>query len=158
MFGRSTGNSFALKFCDDVGRSGRRPFGQPKDSALSPLVRLALSLPVLVAAAGGPALAQGLPPQLPGPAEPDIPDRRLPPAVEPQRPVPGVAPEIEPARPPAGAEAVSFVLRDIEIDGATAYPVEAFRPYFEAAVGEEITLADFYEIAAAIEARYRSDG
>lgn len=108
--------------------------------------------------AGSGASAQTPRPSLPAPAEPGMPLDRLPPPVEPQLPPPEEAPAIEPAQPPAGAEQVRFVLQGVVVDGATAYPEGVFGEYYQPSLGREITLADFYDIAAAIEAHYRDDG
>jgi hemolysin activation/secretion protein len=59
---------------------------------------------------------------------------------------------------PPGAETIRFVLRSLRIEGATAFSDEELRTFAAADLGQEITLARVYAIAAAITAKYREEG
>lgn len=52
----------------------------------------------------------------------------------------------------------TLVLRSLTIDGATELPTEAFPPLWSAMVGREIPVTALFELAAAIERRYRDAG
>ena len=104
------------------------------------------------------AVAQTLPSQLPPGAEPGR---------EPPRPVlpqPSLsAPKIEVPRSaaavaPPGAHDVKFVLEELRIEGATAYPADALRPLYADLLGHEVSVAQLFEVANAIELRYRNAG
>lgn len=100
------------------------------------------------------ALAQQLPPG----AEPG---RETPRPVMPLPGMPGgaiVVPRAPSAEAPAGAETLRLTLRDIVIDGATAYSPEVLRGLYGNKIGQEITVADVFAIANAIEVMYRADG
>jgi len=105
-----------------------------------------------------PLAAQTVPPRLPSAAEPGR---------EPLRPVmpqPSLAapqvkvPESAASQAPAGSEALRFVLKDLAIEGATAYSAEALRPLYQGLLGRELSVADAFEVARQIELRYRNDG
>ena len=100
------------------------------------------------------AWAQALPPA----ALPDVRLEQLPPPSRPEPPPAVDIPAEAPTRPPVGASAIRFVLGGLEIEGATAYPPSALIERHRALVGTEITLADVYAIAAAIQQFYRRDG
>jgi hemolysin activation/secretion protein len=59
---------------------------------------------------------------------------------------------------PPGAEALSFVLKDLAIEGATAYPTESLRPLYEHLLGRQVTVADAFAVGQRIELRYRNAG
>lgn len=59
---------------------------------------------------------------------------------------------------PAGAQNVRFTLRDISIDGVTAYTADTLRPVYAGSIGENISLADLYGIANALTRKFRNDG
>jgi hemolysin activation/secretion protein len=59
---------------------------------------------------------------------------------------------------PAGAEKIKFVLKTIEIEGASVFSGEALNSAYADKVGQTISLADVYSIAANITAKYRNDG
>jgi hemolysin activation/secretion protein len=58
---------------------------------------------------------------------------------------------------PPGADA-TFVLRKIELEGVTAYPVDELLSPYKRSIGREISVAQVFEIAGGITARYRKDG
>lgn len=62
------------------------------------------------------------------------------------------------ANAPAGAEKITFVLNDIRFEGVTVYSEAALRKTFADRLGQTITLADLYAIAAQITASFRNDG
>jgi hemolysin activation/secretion protein len=59
---------------------------------------------------------------------------------------------------PPGAEALSFVLSDLAVEGATAYAPESLRPLYEHLLGRKITLAEAFAVGEQIELRYRNAG
>lgn len=125
--------------------------------------RRALQLATLVLAAGlaqpvAVALAQDLPRQLPGPA---VPGRRedLPPPI--QAPIPGDAFVLRlppAATPPPEVASQPLMVADIRLTGVTVYGPGELRPLFASLLNRQITVGAFYDIAAAIQARYRQDG
>lgn len=106
----------------------------------------------------GAGMAQTAPEQLPGAVQPGTEFERVAPPEAPPVPPSIAVPEIPPPTPPAGAEAVTFPLAGIQVEGATVYDAAALEPLYAAFVGKEITLATLYDIAARIEAKYREDG
>lgn len=125
-------------------------------AGLAPKRRLlALLLPLLLAPA---AQAQSTPPQLPSGAEPG---RE---ALRPVLPTPGlgVAPIAVPQAPaaaaPPNAENLHFTLTRLQIDGASRFSAESLQPLYAGLVGQEITVAQAFGVAQALELRYRNDG
>lgn len=59
---------------------------------------------------------------------------------------------------PAGAENIKFVLQNLMIEGATAYPQTDIQALYADQIGKEITLADVYTIANTITNKYRNEG
>lgn len=66
-----------------------------------------------------------------------------------QAPVPGA---------PAGADKVTFVLEDIQLDGVSTYNKDALKVVYADKVGKTISLADVYGVANDITLKYRNDG
>ena len=103
-------------------------------------------------------MAQTVPPQLPPGAEPG----RGP--LQPVTPQPSLGvPRIEvprstAAEPPPGAREARFALRELLIDGATAFPADALRPLYAGLLGREVSVAEVFEAANAIELHYRNAG
>ncbi|MBK3774475.1 BamA/TamA family outer membrane protein [Azospirillum brasilense] len=112
----------------------------------------------MLAGATGTALAQQLPAQLPSGAEP------RPEAPRPVMPLPSVpggavtVPKAPAAEAPAGAENYRLTLRDVTIEGATAYSQDSLRATYQDMLGREVSVADLFKIANDIEFRYRNDG
>lgn len=123
---------------------------------LLPTARSALAL---VAALGcGLAVAQPVPAQLPSGAEPG---RELPRPVMPQSStaVPQITvPQGSAAEVPPGARDLRFTLKDLRIEGATAFPPESLQPLYAGLIGREVSVAEVFEAANAIELRYRNAG
>lgn len=116
------------------------------------------ALAALLACGLASAVAQTVPAQLPPGTEPGR---------EPLRPVmpqPSLGtPRIEvprstAAEPPPGAREAKFALRELLIEGATAFPADALRPLYAGLLGREVTVAEVFEAANAIELRYRNAG
>jgi len=95
--------------------------------------------------------------------------RQVPSTIEPGRlrPAPEVPTEnnfefsIQPpgrAPVPSSVNELKFLLRDIQVTGATVFPPEVFAPLIEPLRGHEVTLADINAVADAIEAKYRAAG
>ena len=109
-----------------------------------------------VAMMAGTAAAQ-LPEQLPGAVEPGRIERQFEPGVEPQaEPRPDADPGEQPI--PPGAEEVRFVLQGVTVDGATVFDEGVFQPLYADLIGQEVSLADIFEVANAATALYRGEG
>lgn len=59
---------------------------------------------------------------------------------------------------PDNAAEITFVLSEVIIEDASQYSPEELAPYYRDMIGQEISLADFYGIAAALTNKYRNDG
>ncbi len=59
---------------------------------------------------------------------------------------------------PAGAEKITFKLDRLNIEGVSAYPEDELGNIFADKIGQTITLADLYAIAAELTRKYRNDG
>ncbi len=118
----------------------------------------ALTLLMLTAGAtvlSGTAMAQTAPPS----ADAGRTDR----AIRERINVPNVSPDIQVKdiathRAPAGAQDVTFKLNSITLEGVTAYNDGALQKVYANKVGQTISLADLYGIAADLTAKYRNDG
>ncbi len=55
-------------------------------------------------------------------------------------------------------EKITFLLKSVKITGATRYPPETFRPYYEGRLGKEVSMEDLDSILEQIKARYAKDG
>lgn len=104
------------------------------------------------------AWAQAVPSQLPPTAEPGREPLQMPQPVAPTGVEPVLVPEGTVSRAPAGAEHLAFTLSAVEISGSTAYTPEALRPLYADLLGTRISVARAFELASAIERRYRSAG
>ena len=118
---------------------------------------LALGGAVLLALAhASEAAAQDI--NLPGPAEPGVERReRQLPTAPPSPPLGIRVPEISGDAPP-GAENVVLVLERLSIEGVTVFEEPDLRPIYRELLGQQITLADIFTIAAQITRQYRDDG
>ena len=65
---------------------------------------------------------------------------------------------LAPAEAPPGADKVHFVLRRVQIEGATVFQPSDFAPLYQDMVGKDVTLAQMYQVAAAITAKYGNAG
>ena len=104
--------------------------------------------------AGAPALAA--PVNLPGAVQPGH-DRPLP---QPQA-IPDFDFSVEaPHRSavPRAVDEIKFKLTDIRIDGTVTIPASSFRPLYANLIGKEISLANIFDVADAIEQRYKTAG
>lgn len=77
--------------------------------------------------------------------------------------VPNVSPDIQVRdiashRAPAGAEKVTFTLNSISLEGVTAYNPATLQKVYADKLGQTISLADLYGIAANLTTKYRNDG
>lgn len=59
---------------------------------------------------------------------------------------------------PAGAEKITFNLKDIILDGASIYSASEVMSVYADKIGTKISLADVYSIAANLTSKYRNDG
>jgi len=116
------------------------------------------ALVTLLACGLASAVAQTAPPQLPPGAEPGR-GTLSPVMPQPSLGVPRIeVPRSAAAEPPPGARQAKFALRELLIDGATAFPADALRPLYAGLLGREVTVAEVFEVANAIELRYRNAG
>ena len=65
---------------------------------------------------------------------------------------------LAPAEAPPGADKVHFVLQRVQIEGATVFQPGDFAPLYQGLVGKDVTLAQMYQVAAAITAQYGNAG
>jgi len=94
--------------------------------------------------------------QLPAPAEPGFPQQQPLPLTE-LAPAPVIIPSPEQAVGAAAAK-LSFVLRDLRIEGGTVYADAVLRPLYDRLVGNTIELSQLFDVARQIQERYRADG
>jgi hemolysin activation/secretion protein len=59
---------------------------------------------------------------------------------------------------PEGADTMRLALGRIVLDGATVYDLDTLEPLWRELLGQEVSLAELYGVAAAITAKYRNDG
>ena len=123
-------------------------------SSLRSAPHTAASLLLLLAS---PAFGQSLP-RLPSGAEPG---RTAPQPVLPQAVPQGETVELPKSsaiQAPKGSEGFSFTLRDVEIEGATAFSPDDLRPLYAGLVGQTVTVAEMFKVASDLEVRYRAAG
>lgn len=63
-----------------------------------------------------------------------------------------------PVSAPEGAEAIRFVLKEVRIEGNTAFNGEALAPIYAKDLGKEVSLKTVYQIAGKITRHYREEG
>ncbi len=96
--------------------------------------------------------------QLPPAVDPGVIQKRFDEPEPPKAAPPIDIPDIGQSTPPPGANEVRFVLTDLLVLDSTVYSDEELLPLWEDLLGQEITLNQFYGIAAAITIKYRNDG
>jgi hemolysin activation/secretion protein len=69
-----------------------------------------------------------------------------------------VIPETPGQVPPPDAEKVRFVLKRVEITGNQVYPESELRPFYALLLGQEVNLAQVFQVAEELTAKYRNDG
>lgn len=67
-------------------------------------------------------------------------------------------PRIQGQVTPADAERVRFTLSGVVIDGATVFPEADFVKFYETLLAREVSLAEIFDVAAAITAKYQQSG
>lgn len=72
-------------------------------------------------------------------------------------PIAGPSIQYTSQRPPTNADQITFVLKSLNVVGATAYPQERIEEIYAERIGAEIKLSEVYEIAADIQRLYRGD-
>lgn len=73
-------------------------------------------------------------------------------------PAPVVQPPASTQPVPAQAAELRFVLKGVELQGATVYDVAQLRPYFAELIDKEVSLTQVYTLADRLTSRYRNDG
>ena len=125
-----------------VNRTGRR------QACIAAWLALTVALP-------GTAAAQ----TLPGSVDPGRLQQRLHPPSPPPAPEPPLGvPQLPESLPPEQAEQIRFPLRQVVVEGATAYSAAQLRPLYAGLLDRVVSLAAIYQIADAITRQYRSDG
>ena len=66
--------------------------------------------------------------------------------------------EFAPQTAPPGSDEVRFVLQDVVFQGATVFEAGDFRPIYAELIGQEISLAQVYDIARQATVLYRQEG
>ena len=120
----------------------------------NPFAKLLVVFPIIVSIVSGSVSAQ----QLPSTVEPGVIQKRLERPPEPKAAPPIDIPDLGESTPPPGAADVRFELTDVLVFDSTVYTEDELRPLWEGLLGREITLTQFYEVAAAITIKYRNDG
>ena len=69
-----------------------------------------------------------------------------------------IPPSLADDKPPPGAERIRFRLDRMEISGASAYSADQLAPAYSGLIGQEISVADLYAIAAKLRGQYAADG
>ena len=93
----------------------------------------------------------------PGQIERDLRGSREPIRVQPTNPEFGITQEVPDV--PEGAENISFVLEQISFTGVkSVYSDEELLGEFKSRIGQEVTVAELFEAAAQMSARYRNSG
>ncbi len=119
---------------------------------------LVLPVALMLLAMTNLAVAQQVPPRLPGSVEPgrreEAPPDVAPPPLDFERIFrlpPG-------AEPPADVADRAITIEDLRLEGVKVYEPEELRPLFAPIIGREVTVAELFAVARAIQARYQSDG
>ena len=123
--------------------------------ALVQRIHTAVALVLLGACGAMPAMAQVPGSVAPGRVEQPF---RPPSAPPPAGGAPVVPPGLAPSEAPAGAAQAHFVLQKLVIEGATVFPAADLSPLFQPLIGHDVTLQRIYDVAAAITAKYGSNG
>ncbi|MES2887744.1 MAG: ShlB/FhaC/HecB family hemolysin secretion/activation protein [Pseudomonadota bacterium] len=113
---------------------------------------------LLACGGAAPVHAQTLPTQLPPGAEPG---REAPRPVMPQSSLtapPLQVPQSSAVEVPPGAKDLRFVLTEVSVEGASAFPTSTLRPLYAGLLGSEVSVAEVFEVAHAIELLYRNAG
>ncbi len=59
---------------------------------------------------------------------------------------------------PRAVDEIRFHLEDIQVKGAVTFSADHFRPLYQSLIGNDVSLSDILDAAAAIEAEYRRNG
>lgn len=102
--------------------------------------------------------AQGWAQTIPGSAQPGRVEEQIPAPQAPSR-VEVEVPEAQKAQEaPAQAEMVKFTLNSVQVEGLSVYTPPEMEAIYRPLLGQVITLADLYKVAAAMTDKYRRDG
>ncbi len=106
----------------------------------------------------GTVLAQSLPSRLPSGAEAGRDTRQplIPDSLAPAQTI--TVPQAPSAEAPAGAENFRLTLNEFIVEGGTTFTAEQLRADYAALLGREVTVAELFAAANAIELRYRNAG
>ena len=113
---------------------------------------------ILSTCLGSAAFAQQPPPRLPSAAEPGK-ELRQPQQLQIVPDGGAIAvPEAPAVQPPVGSEKISFKLTRVTVEGATLLSQQEIERYYAGRIGQTVTVADMFGVAAAIENEYRNRG
>ncbi len=98
------------------------------------------------------------PDTVPGQIQPGQIEQRLQRPPEAQSGGEPIVPVIEEQPQAPEGEDITFILRQVNFEGMTAYDSAAFEDIYGEFIGQEIALSQLFDFAAAITARYRNDG
>lgn len=118
-------------------------------------LKLALLAGVSLAALPTFALAQTA---VPNSTRPELIEKQFDRPPQPKSQIEAVVPELTPERAPAGAENTIFTLQGVSVDGNTVYSEEEIKPLYADLIGEKVSLKQIFDVAAALNAKYRNDG
>ena len=96
--------------------------------------------------------------QLPGSVDPGRLQERFQQPLEPRSVEPPIAIEREGIEAPQGAKDMRFTLVGVIVDGTTAFTTDQLSELWSGKLGKVVTVADVYEIASQITAKYRNAG
>lgn len=100
-----------------------------------------------------------IPPSVdPGRLQDVAPGRRIESQIQDRAPISIPAPQAPTQTPIPNADRIRFTLRAVLIEGATVYPASQFAPLYQGLVGQQVTLAQLFQIANQITLQYRQDG
>ncbi len=117
---------------------------------------LALVLPVLAFVSTAPTVLRAQ--QVPSQVEPRVPDISSGTFATPEGTIQIPSLRLPETGAPPGAEDISVVLTKVMLDGVTAYDEATLAALYDDKIGQELSLVELFDIAQALEARYRSDG
>ncbi len=117
------------------------------------------ALATVMIVTGTAAYAQAVPDAQVGIASPGRVQQQMPQAILEQ---PAISPvEVRQAAPegaPAGSENIKFTLQSVQLDGVTVYTEKQLAALYADRIGQTVSLADIYGIAARMTMKFRNDG
>lgn len=114
---------------------------------------------ILVSVVLGPLQSKAqTPPTLPPAAEPGRLQQQFQPPTQPGAPPTLAIPSLPTTKPPPNAANIHLQVQAIVVDGATVYPLAELQALTTPYINRSISVADLFQLADEITAKYRSDG